>query len=153
MPLLVHAVLGPYGVHGAAVEHARLADREVRDVDHLLDFTQALRLDLAVLQRDQGAEIFLRRAQRVAQQAYGFATAWRGHVAPGGGRLDRAAHHGLIVRDRGAAHLGERLARGRIDRRDARAGDVLGPAETPGPGAGVDGIQAQALEDAGDVHL
>ena len=66
MPLLVHAVLRPLGVHREAVEHARLADREVGDVDHLLHFAQALGLDLAVLERDQRAEILLRRAQRLA---------------------------------------------------------------------------------------
>ena len=31
-----HAVAWALGVHGEAVEHARLADREVGDVDHLL---------------------------------------------------------------------------------------------------------------------
>ncbi len=66
MPLLVHAVLRPLRVHGEAVEHARLADGEIGDVDHLLHFAQALGLDLAVLERDQRAEVFLRRAQRVA---------------------------------------------------------------------------------------
>jgi len=38
------------GVHGEAVEHARLADREVGDVDHLLNLPQPFREDLAVLQ-------------------------------------------------------------------------------------------------------
>src|SRR5687768_13305295 len=38
MPLLVHPMLRPFGMHGEAVQHARLAHREVRDVDHLLHF-------------------------------------------------------------------------------------------------------------------
>ena len=66
MPLLVHAVLRALGVHGEAVEHARLADGEIGDVDHLLHFAQAFGLDLAVFERDQRAEVFLGGAQCVA---------------------------------------------------------------------------------------
>ncbi len=66
MPLLVHAVLRALRVHREAVEHARLAHGEVADVDHLLHFAQALGLDLAVLERDQRAEVVLRGAQRIA---------------------------------------------------------------------------------------
>ena len=47
MPLLVHAVLRPLRMHRQAVEHARLADGEVGDVDHLLHFAVAFGLDLA----------------------------------------------------------------------------------------------------------
>ena len=47
---------GALGVHGQAVELARETDREVADVDHLLDLAQALGQDLAHLQRDQPAE-------------------------------------------------------------------------------------------------
>ena len=69
MPLLVHAVLGPLGVHRQAVEHARLADGEVADVDHLLDFAIALGLDLAHLEADQAAEAVL--AARAAPRPTG----------------------------------------------------------------------------------
>ena len=78
MPLLVHAVLRALRVHGQAVQHARLADGEVGDVDHLLHFAVAFGLDLAVLQRDQRPKRVLVRAQRVAEQADGFAAARRG---------------------------------------------------------------------------
>ena len=53
MPLLVHAVAGTLGVHGVAIQHARLADGEIGDVDHLLHFAIALGLALAHLQRNQ----------------------------------------------------------------------------------------------------
>jgi hypothetical protein len=59
MPLLVHAVLRTLRVHGEAVQHARLPDGEIRDVDHLLHFAVALGLDLAVLQGHQTAESIL----------------------------------------------------------------------------------------------
>ena len=49
-----------------AIEHARLADREVGDVDHLLHFAQAFGLDLAVFERDQRAEVLLGGPQRLA---------------------------------------------------------------------------------------
>src|SRR5690349_8782043 len=91
MPLLVHAVLRTLRMHGVAVEHARLADGEVGDVDHLLHLAQPLGLDLAVLERDQRAEIVLRDTQRLAQQADGLAAARRRHAAPRGGGLAAAA--------------------------------------------------------------
>ena len=152
MPLLVHAVLRPLGVHGQAVEHARLADGEVGDVDHLLHFAVALGLDLAVLERDQRAERVLGGAQRVAEQADGFAAPRRGHIAPRGGGFDGAAHDGFVVGDGGAAHLREHFAGRRIDRSDQRCRRCpwTSPA-LPHPGAGVDRIDAESLEDAGDV--
>ncbi len=62
---------GPLRVHGDAIEHARLADGEVGDVDHFLHFAQAFGEDLAVLERDQRAEIVLVTAQLLAQQPHG----------------------------------------------------------------------------------
>ena len=54
----------PLGVHGLAIEHSRLADGEVGDVDHLLDLAVAFGLDLAVLERDERAERVLLLAQQ-----------------------------------------------------------------------------------------
>jgi hypothetical protein len=56
---------------GLAVQHARLADREIRDVDHLLHFAVAFGLDLAGFQRHQAAERALMGAQLFADQAHG----------------------------------------------------------------------------------
>jgi len=39
-----------------AVEHPRLSDGKIGDVDHLLHFAVALSLDLAVLKGDERAE-------------------------------------------------------------------------------------------------
>ena len=67
MPLLHHPVLRPLGRDRAPVEHPRLADREVGDVDHFLHFAVALGLDLAVLECDQRAERVLVLAQQRAE--------------------------------------------------------------------------------------
>ena len=69
-------------VHGQAVEHARLADREIGDVDHFLDFAVALGLDLAVLQRHEAAQRILVRAQFFADHADGLAAFRCRHLAP-----------------------------------------------------------------------
>ena len=56
MPLLVHAVLRAFGVHGLAVKHAGLADGKISDVDHFLDLAVAFGLDLAHLESNEAAE-------------------------------------------------------------------------------------------------
>ena len=70
MPLLVQAVLGALGVHGAAVQHARLTDGKIGDVDHLLHFALPLGDDLAVFERDQFAELALVAPKLIAEQAH-----------------------------------------------------------------------------------
>ncbi len=52
MPLLVHAVPGPFGVHRQAVELARQSGGEFADVDHLLHFADTFGANLAHLQGD-----------------------------------------------------------------------------------------------------
>ena len=66
MPLLHHPVLRPLGGDRPPVQHPRLPDGEVRDVDHLLDFAVALGLDLAVLEGDERTERILVLAQELA---------------------------------------------------------------------------------------
>ena len=66
----------------AAVELAREADREVADVDHLLDLAEALLGDLPDLERDEGAERLLLAAQLLAEQPHELAAARRRDVAP-----------------------------------------------------------------------
>ena len=86
-------------------------DAEVADVDHLLHLAEALGHDLAGLERDQRAEVVLRRAQLLAQQAHQLAAARCGHVAP---HLER----GLRAADRGVGVGGRRRRRcGRSPRR------------------------------------
>ena len=69
VPLLHHAVLGPLGSDGEAVELAGEADGEVADVDHLLHFAFAFGEDLAGFEGDEAPEVALGVAQGVAELA------------------------------------------------------------------------------------
>ena len=74
---------GPLAGDGQAVELARQADREVADVDHLLDFAEALLDDLAGFERDQSWRAArLRLAQLFAEQPHQLAAARRRHRPP-----------------------------------------------------------------------
>ncbi len=147
MPLLVHSVLRPLGVHRQTVQHARLPDREVGDVDHLLHLAEAFREDLAVLQGHKGTQIALMAAQLFSQQPHRLAALRRGHLAPGGGGRERRGNDILIVGRICGTHLGEEGAVGRIA--DVQKGAVLrvGPAVRAGPGPGADRIQSQPHEN------
>ena len=82
MPGLHHAVRRPLGGDGQAVDLARQADREIADVDHLLDFAEPFGRDLAGLDRDQPAELGLGLAQLFAEQPDQLAALRRRHMAP-----------------------------------------------------------------------
>ena len=88
MPLLVHAMLRPFRVHGEAVQHARLTDGEIGDVDHLLHLAVSLGLDLAVLQGHEAAERILVLAQLLADEPDRLAALRRRHLPPRGRRRD-----------------------------------------------------------------
>ena len=120
MPLLVHAVTRPLGMHREAVEHARLADGKVGDVDHFLDLAVALGLDLAHLEADEAAEQVLLGTKRLAHEPHGLATTRRRHVAPGGECRGGACHDALVVLGAGGADSRDDLAGRRIDRVDER---------------------------------
>ena len=122
MPLLVHPVLRALAVHRQAVELPRQADREVAHVDHLLHFAQALGEDLAGLERDEPPELFLVRAQLLAELADDLAAPRRRDHAPGRERLGRGAHDGLVVVGGRLTHAPDRLAGGGV------VGDELGAA-------------------------
>ena len=82
MPLLHQAMIRALRLNRQAVKHARLADGEIADVDHLLHLAFALGENLARLERDEFAEIFLLLAQSVAELADGFAAHRAGRDAP-----------------------------------------------------------------------
>ena len=114
VPLLVHAVHGALGVHGQAVEHARLADREVADVDHLLHFAVAFGLDLAHFHRDQAAQRVLVLAQRLGAQANGFAALRRRYRAPLVKNFLCFLHQVFVIVGRGAVDAADQFAGGRV---------------------------------------
>ena len=148
MPLFGHAVLRPLGVHGVAVELARHAHRQVADVDHFLDFAEALGVDLAGFDAHQLAERFLVAAQLVAELADHFATFGRRPFPPGFESLDRGGGHRFVVGRRGLGHAGDQLAGGGIEGVEALASrGAPGAVES----AGVDGFDAQLGEHRGDA--
>ena len=119
MPGLHHAVAGPLGGDGEAVELARQADGEVADVDHLLHLAQALlRGSCRPRSVTRRPSACLVRAQLLAEQADQLAALRRRHQAPGeergvgggdrGSRLLRAVSR---TRASSAPSIGERAAR------------------------------------------
>ena len=73
MPLLHQTMAGPFRLNRQAIKHARLTDREVADIDHLLHFAFAFRDNFSGLERDKLAKLVFQFAKRVAEPANGFA--------------------------------------------------------------------------------
>ncbi len=147
MVLLVHPVAGALGMHGVAVQHAALADREVGDVDHLLHFAVAFGLALAHFQRDQRTQRILVLAQRLAAQAHGFAAARGRGGAPDLEGFLRARDHEFVVGLAAGMDLGNHLVGGRIDRLQQAGVGGLRPFATAQVGAGIGLAKAECLED------
>ena len=127
MPGLRHPVAGPLRGDGEAVQLPRQADGEIADVDHLLHFAQALRDDLADLERDERAERLLRGAQLLAEQTHELA-------APGAG-TSRQARKALRARSMTAG-----MASGGVSRMRAISAPSIGErteSEPPPTSAGV----------------
>src|ERR1700730_11725521 len=151
MPLFVHAVLNALRMHGQAVQHARLSNRKIGDIDHFLDLAVAFGLDLAVLERDQAAQCVFVQAQFLTHQTDRLAAFRSRYLAPLPGGGHRSGHHMLIVVIRGGAHLRQALAGGGIDGIDERTGLLLAPAADAGPGARVEVAKAERLQCIGGL--
>src|SRR5450631_2048708 len=82
MPLLIHAMAGPFTVHSEPVLLAGETHGEIGHVDHLLDFALAFGADLAHLHRDERAEIGFAAAEFVGEFAHYFAALGGGDDAP-----------------------------------------------------------------------
>src|SRR5256884_8984171 len=59
----------PFGLDGQPVKHARLADREIADINHLLHFAFTFRDDFSSLEGDKLTELVFQVAQCVAKTA------------------------------------------------------------------------------------
>ena len=79
----------------SAVELAGQPHRVVADVNHLLNFAETFRANLADLQRDEVREIGLVLAQFVSETADEFSPAWRGRLTPAEKSLARFADGAL----------------------------------------------------------
>ena len=82
MPLLEHPVVGSLRRHRVAVELTGETDREVTDIDHLLDLTLALGDDLAHFEAHQLAELTLVLAQLVSDLPHDLAAARSRYLPP-----------------------------------------------------------------------
>src|SRR5437763_2964338 len=69
MPLLHQPVTRSFRLDRKAIEHARLADCEIANVDHLLHFAFAFGDNFSGLERDELAELVFQFAQCVAKTA------------------------------------------------------------------------------------
>ena len=110
MPLLVHAMAGPLAVHRAAVEHPRLADGKIADVDHLLDFAFTFGQDLAGFQGYQFTQGVLLRPQCIADLTHHFAALRRRDIAPELECLPGGFQHFLIFPGFAAADMTQQAA-------------------------------------------
>ena len=143
VPLLVHPVARPLGVHGLAVELARQPDGEVADVDHLLDLAEALGQDLAHLQGDEPAQGVLELAQLVAEVADDLATHGRGDHAPLGEVVGRGLHDLFIGGFIGLDHRCDGLTGGGVDADEFAA--VCGGDPFTCAGAGVGCLESEII--------
>ena len=101
MPLLDQAMIPPFGGDLLAEKLPRLPDREVADVDDLLDLAARLAEDLAVLEADQPRQLLLAGTEPVAEPSYDLASLRGGHLPP--------LEEGIVGRcDRVPAVLGAR---------------------------------------------
>ena len=117
VPGLHQAVTGSLAGNGQSVQLARQADGEVADVDHLLHFAEALRADLAGLDRHQLAELGLVLPQQLAEAPNEGATCRRRGRPPQPERFDRRGDCGVDV--------GGRAGRAERSAGDRRAGGEL----------------------------
>lgn len=73
---------GPFRSDGQTVELAGKADREVTNVDHFLDLTEALLKNLSGLERHQAAKGLLVPAKLVAEKPDELSAARRRDISP-----------------------------------------------------------------------
>ena len=104
VPGLHQPVPGPLGGHRAAVELAREPDREVADVDHLLDLAAGLGADLADLEAHQVGERLLVLAEQLTEPLDQRAAGRCGRQPPGGERLLRHLDGAVDVGRSGPGH-------------------------------------------------
>src|SRR5947209_4459653 len=82
MPLLHQAVIFSFRLDSQSVEHPRLADGKIADVDHLLHFAFALGENFPGLESDELTKLVFQLAQRVAKPAHGITPDWSRRFSP-----------------------------------------------------------------------
>src|SRR5690606_22101398 len=108
---------------------------------------------LAVLQGYEHAQVGLAAAKLLSQQAHGLASLRSRDEPPEGSRFRRRSHYGFIVHPRGGPNLTDANARRWISHVDERAAGAFRPASRSRPGAGVEGLQLEPVEQGIDIHF
>src|SRR4029077_12670071 len=116
---------GPLRLNGQSVKHPRLANREIADVDHFLNFAFAFGDDFPGLERDELAELMFQLAQRVSQTPNSVATDGPRSFSPFLERFLRARDRFFVIFVRRSANAGKFFS---VDRRD-----LVDLCATPGP--------------------
>src|SRR5690606_9868366 len=147
VPLLVHAMLRALGMHREAVQHARLTDREVCDIDHLLYLTVSFGFDLAGFERDERAERVFVAAESFGDQADRFAALRSRHDSPLLERLARGCDDTFVIGGGARAHASKRLAGRRIHRFEDRCLRIVRPAALLRPRARVELVELECCEN------
>jgi len=120
--------------HGAPVELAGQAERELADIDHLLDLAEGLRADLADLDHDQVGDVSLVLLQELAQSSHERPANGGGNGAPGQEGLMRPGDGAYHVLGRGDGQLRDG------PRGDRRAGSQVATGRNMGPAGGQGGL-------------
>ena len=97
MPLFHQAVAWSFRLNRQSIEHARLADGEIADVDHFLHFAFAFGDDFPGLERHQLAELMFQFAQRIAQAANSFTAHRSRRDTPLQKRFLRARDRSIVI--------------------------------------------------------
>ena len=125
MPLFDQPVVASLGRNLPAEELPGLPDREVTDIDDLLDLAASLAQDLAVLEADEPCQVLFSCAKTIAEPAHDLATMRGRHQPPPRERLVRLCHGApAVVRARGS-NMRQDLARGRVARLDRCSRGVI----------------------------
>ena len=83
MPGFHEAVAGALRRHGLAVEHAGLAEREIADINHFLDFAFSLGNRLSGFHLNKNSQVMLVFSQQLAPALNHVAAARGWNIAPG----------------------------------------------------------------------
>src|SRR5437667_2045499 len=127
MPLLHQTMVFSLRLNRQAVKHARLADGEIADVDHLLNFAFTFGNDLAGLESDELTKLMFQLAERISETANSIATDRAGRSSPFFERFLRTRDRGLVILVGGGANTCQPPAIDRRDLVDLRATAAAGP--------------------------
>src|SRR5262245_43896173 len=107
MPLLHQPVTRSFRLNGQAIQHPRLPDREIANVDHLLHFAFAFSDNFSGLERDDVAELRFQFAQCVPKTANSFTAYWARSRTPFQERFMRTRNRLVVILVRSGTHTGD----------------------------------------------